>query len=160
MLYVQWWACNLWMQRACVFGFFFLLLFLSHVQTWGVFGSFVHAVAASENWTPGSLTSATTGVQANECLKQKNKGGRKEGGQERGKRVSITVGDGHSCSTPLGLCKCIISKFCYMFYSLTSLVTSNNELCALLSHSLLPSLLWNPYTLPLPLFDSSSLSIS
>lgn len=106
-----------------VFGFFFFFISLFYVQTWGVFGSFVHAVAAcgaSENWTPGSLTSATTGQQANECSKQKTREEGRRAGQERGKSVSITVGDGCPCSPPLGLCKCIISKFCYMFDSLTS----------------------------------------
>lgn len=33
---------------------------------------------------PGTLTGATTGQQANECLKTKNKGERKEGGNRRG----------------------------------------------------------------------------
>lgn len=158
-------------NAACLFFFS-----PSYVQTWGVFGSFVHAEVvcqcAYENWTteisPGPLASVATGEQANECLKLKQgEEGRKEGGRgwERGKRIHALwrmdrAGGLSQGSTPLGLCKCIVSKLCYMFDSLTSLVRSTTLLFVPSCLSLLSSFILSPYTLPLPLSASPSLSLS
>lgn len=134
-------------NAACLL-FCFLLGFFSHpsyVQTWGVFGFFVHAEVACrvrmkterQSNCLGRYLAAATGEQANECLKQKQgEEGRKEGGRgwERGKTLSMHCGGRTGpeayalVQLLLGLCKCIVSKFCYMFDFLTSLVHSTTLL--------------------------------
>lgn len=99
-------------------------------------------------------------------FKNKNKG-RKEGGWGLGeeKTYPCTVEDGPGRRfTPsfnsLGLCKCIVSKVMLhvSFFDLSGLL-HYSAFCALLSLSLLSSLLLIPYTLPLPLSAYPSLSL-
>lgn len=84
------------------------------------------SLCAWKNWTPGPPRDAATGEQAKWMFKTKTRGGRREGGNEMGKwgegihalwRTDRAGGE-TPCSTPLGLCKCIVSKLCSMFDSL------------------------------------------